>query len=281
MYLKIPKRKQAVSLLELSFPFQLRKRRFDLGYQRNGNVQRMMPGQNFFNFIFPYPFYRAIKQLRIGGRVKRIERSFVYQISRIQILPFRLVKTAMSGRMPRRVNDLNLPPAQIQKLAVAQDFLRRALKDLIGVKVKIAWKIASNFCQIVLHGFERKRKTVRKLILFRFVYGNIVKIFMSADVIPMHMSRQYRNWQFRQRIHNFFDVGNAQPCIDENGSILSAQQVAVRLFPMFVFADSKRITINLLNGKPATHFNSPKPLMILQYPQQTAPIEYLYYITFV
>ena len=148
MDLKIPKRKQAVSLLELSFPFQLCKRRFDLGYQRNGNVQRMMPGQNFFNFIFPYPFYRAIKQLRIGGRVKRIERSFVYQISRIQILPFRLVKTAMSGRMPRRVNDLNLPPAQIQKLAVAQDFLRRALKDLIGVKVKSLGKSQGIFVKL-------------------------------------------------------------------------------------------------------------------------------------
>ena len=73
----------------------------------------------------------------------------------------------------------------------------------------------------------------------------------------MNVRRDRRDGQFRQRIHDFPDVGDAQPGVDEDRSFPPAQQIAVSFFPMFVFADRKRLRIDFFNRKPIAHIPVP------------------------
>ena len=128
MNLKLPKIKHSDSLPELPASLDLRKAGFNFVNQRNRYIQLMMSGQNFCDFEFPHTLHGTVKKLRVGRRIKRVKTAFVNQIPRKQIASLRLVKTAVPGRMSRSVYNLNLPAAQIQTVAVMQNFLRLTLK---------------------------------------------------------------------------------------------------------------------------------------------------------
>ena len=110
--------------------------------------------------------------------------------------------------MSRCVDDLNFPPAKIQMITVVKNSLRHTLKDLISVNVKIRRKIARKPRQILPDGLQRYRKTDEQPFLFRFVYGDMIKITVSSDVIPMDMRCNDLDRQFRQTVHNIFNMGN-------------------------------------------------------------------------
>ena len=124
-----------------------------------------------------------------------------------------------------------------------QNPLRLALKNLIGIQVKIRRKAARVLHQIAFDNRKRERKSNGYPFFFCFMKGYIIKMSMSADVIPMRMSRDDHNGQVRQTVHYAFNVGNAKPCVDQNGSFTPAQQVAVRFLPMFIFADRKCVRV--------------------------------------
>lgn len=174
----------------------------------------MVPGQDPFYFIRQHPLYRAIESLRIGRRIKGVKAAFVQEIPRIQIFPFRLIKAAVTGRMPRRVDDRNAPPAQFQRIAIMQKRLRLAVKQLIIVQRKLRRKAAGPFCQILFNDFQRQGKTPGEPVPFLLMHGNVVKISVAAGMIPVRVRCDHRERQLREAVHNVLNVGNAQSGID-------------------------------------------------------------------
>ena len=61
------------------------------------------------------------------------------------------------------------------------------------------------------------------------------------------------NGQVRQTVHYAFNVGNAKPCVDQDGSFTPAQQIAVRFLPMLIFADRKCVRVDPLYCEPVIH----------------------------
>ena len=77
--------------------FKPGKSGLNIACQGNRNVQPMMAGHYPSNIILPHPFDRAIKEQRIGGRVKCIKASFIDQITGKQVFFIRFIKAAMTG----------------------------------------------------------------------------------------------------------------------------------------------------------------------------------------
>lgn len=108
--------------------------------------------------------------------------------------------------MSGSVDNLNFTPTQVQAIAIVQNSLRHTLKNPISVNIKLFRKIAGFFCQIVLHNLQGYRKSFGQPPLLRLMHGNIVKMPMSADMIPMDMSRYHQDGQVRQTVYDLSDV---------------------------------------------------------------------------
>ena len=124
--------------------------------QRRSEVKLMVPGENASDVQLTHLLYGAVKLFRVGAGVKSVQTAAVNQISGIEVLPVRLVKTAMSGRMSGSVDYVQPPPAQIKAVSVVQELLRNSLKYLIPLQREILWKFAGLERQIMLYRLERQ-----------------------------------------------------------------------------------------------------------------------------
>ena len=113
--------KYALSLFQFSLSLQERKGCLNLLNQRNRKCQVMMPRKDSADLVVAQAFDRAVEELRIRGGIKGVQTTLINQIAGIQVFSLRLIKTAVPGGMPRRVYDLDRPPAQIKAVSVMQD----------------------------------------------------------------------------------------------------------------------------------------------------------------
>lgn len=112
--------KNTASLTEQPLPFQMLPGGIHPGSEIRRKIHPMMAGQDPRNRKMTDPFHRPGKLLRIGGGIEGVQASRIEQVPGKEEPPRRLVKAAMSRGMSRRVEDLHLPPAQVDDLPVAE-----------------------------------------------------------------------------------------------------------------------------------------------------------------
>ena len=74
--------------------------------------QRVVSWQNPPDRQRPHRLHRFAKGKRVGRRIKRIQRTGIQQVAGKEIPACRLKIADVTGRMPRRVKNPNLPPAK-------------------------------------------------------------------------------------------------------------------------------------------------------------------------
>ena len=79
---------------------------------------------------------------------------------------------------------------------------------------------------------------------------------MSADMIPVNMRRNRSNSLICQLFNLRRNIADAKPRVDQQRTVISFKEIAVRFFPMTVFADYMCAGINCINRKPRFHCHS-------------------------
>ena len=79
---------------------------------------------------------------------------------------------------------------------------------------------------------------------------------VSAYVVPVDVRGDGRDRLVRQPAHLRRDVADAESSVDQQGSLVPFDEVAVRLLPMTVFADGVGILIDCLYREPGPHRRS-------------------------
>ncbi len=70
---------------------------------------------------------------------------------------------------------------------------------------------------------------------------------MSADMIPVNMRRNRSNSLICQLFNLRRNIADAKPRVDQQRTVISFKEIAVRFFPMTVFADYMCAGINCIN----------------------------------
>ena len=76
---------------------------------------------------------------------------------------------------------------------------------------------------------------------------------MAADMVPMYVRCYGGNGLCRQRRHRLPYVADSQSGIYQQAALFALKQIAVRLFPVPVFAYYMRITADGIYCKPIFH----------------------------
>lgn len=229
---KIPEIKVSAAVVQTPFLGKLRCRRLDASDELGRKAHIVMSRQNAPDAQALHPLNRMPKCNGIGRRIKHIQTAAVDEIAREQIAACFFKKTTMPGRMPRRVQDRQRPVSKFQPIAVMQKALRFSMENTVGLYVKLRREVARFIYKAAPDGRERQRKFFQPR-RFCLVDGEVFKLTKSADMIPMRMCKDDGNRKIRQPVDNLPDIFHAQARIDQDGSLASAKQVTVRLFPMF------------------------------------------------
>ena len=80
-------------------------------------------------------------------------------------------------------------------------------------------------------------------------------------MIPMNVCGDGRDGTIGLLLYNLRNIANAQPRIDQQTALRAVQKVAMRFFPMAVFADYIGIRIDFVYGKPILHPYAPYPFL--------------------
>ena len=92
-------------------------------------------------------------------------------------------------------------------------------------------------------------------------------------MIPMNVCGDGRDGTIGLLLYNLRNIANAQPRIDQQTALRAVQKVAMRFFPMAVFADYIGIRIDFVYGKPILHPYAPYPFL---FPVRTAKEEQIF-----
>ena len=97
-----------------------------------------------------------------------------------------------------------------------------AYDRIIAVKESVVYaisefrrKITGLSHQVFLHCFKGKGKLSVEPVFFRFVHGDIIKVSVTADMIPMNMRGDCCDGQIRQFIDSFTDIRDTQPGVNQ------------------------------------------------------------------
>lgn len=150
------------------------------------------------------------EKLWVCCRIKRIQASHIQQISGKEIPALRLIKATVSRGMARRVDHFQPPVSKIEDIPITQKPCRIPRKEGVTVYVKCVRKTTGLTSQILFHNRKRYRK-IGKPRGLRFKNRNIVKMPVSANVIPVHMGccGQYR--KCGQALRHASDIGAPRP----------------------------------------------------------------------
>ena len=215
----------------------------------------VMSGENAADietFQFPDGFG---KLYRIGGRIKSINLSVINQITGKQISSLRFIKHAVSGRMSRCMNDLKIPVSCADCFSSCICEGRSAPKNIPSCRIKIIRKDCRLFNQIIQYCRAGNRELFTDPGNFCFMHTELFKASVGSDMVPMNMRCQYCYRTVIQLFDNRTDIPDSGPGVNQKSSVRTAQQPAVCLFTMPVFADAVCIRINLLCFKPFVHRN--------------------------
>ncbi len=100
---------------------QAREGRFDSGQKIHRNGQPVVSGKDPVRMQPLNPLHGAPEQLRIRGRVKRVETALIDQVAGVEIPARRLVKAAVPRGVAGRVEDGERPVSQRNNVAIAQN----------------------------------------------------------------------------------------------------------------------------------------------------------------
>ena len=80
---------------------------------------------------------------------------------------------------------------------------------------------------------------------------------MAADVVPVDVGGNCRHRQGGKFFDLCGDIAEAQAGVDEQSFFCSAQEVAVGLLPVAVFAEDEGFVVDPVKGKPGGHRGPP------------------------
>ena len=150
----------------------------------------MMRRQKLIDLQFLQFFQRVQKRSRVRRRIESVETASIYEIARIEVPSFRLIKTAMSRRMPRRMYNLHQPVSELEAIAVMKEPFRFALKNFISIDIEFVGKRATPAEQIFFSLPRGEGESCPKAILFPFRVLQIPKnIYVRRYGPNAHASR--------------------------------------------------------------------------------------------
>lgn len=128
--------------MELALGCDLGESGGDVPNQGDGDLECVVSGQDSAYIIALDALDRLVEEKGIGGGVEGVETALVHQISGEEIALLRLIEAAVSGGVARRVDDLELPAAQVQPVSIPQQPLGRAAIDLVCIRIEVRREIA-------------------------------------------------------------------------------------------------------------------------------------------
>ena len=156
MNLKPSEIEQTAALPQLPLPVQRPKSVRDFAGQRRGNRQRVVRRKNPVRSQLVHRLDGAHERERVGRRVESVQAPLVKQVSGVQPPPVPLEKTAVTGRVTGRVNNLQGSTAEVDAVSVVQDTRRLPLKNPIRVRAKIGGERAWLQRQTFPDGVQRE-----------------------------------------------------------------------------------------------------------------------------
>ena len=150
------------------------------------------------------------------------------------------------------MEDLNLPAAQVDDIAVLQQPGGRTLEDPVVFNMKVRRQVAVSEDHLP-DLLRRAGEAALEPGELRPVGVKFREMPVAADVVPVDMGGCRRHRPVRQRLHRGADIADAQAGVNQKGFLLTLEEVTVGLLPVAVLADDVCILVDRVDGEPIGH----------------------------